>query len=320
MQIQSTGTFTGALPVTFTIADGTTQTAKVSAGALAPITRVDARWSADNLAKPDLGFTSMFKPDGCSGATPSPDSCELLHRFYSLIDRHENFYQTYSAVDSTSPVIASQPSPLVACSITLAASHQWDTAGTPVGGTAGFIFLMRIPYAQILVGYTRSIDTLGRLNAQDPLHSGPKVLALQDIYAGTAQLDMSKVWFDIATLSHNQFSTEHDVGFGKAGQEGGICRFFDHGHQFFVGKLPFVIPLYIAAILTGVIADVIQVHGLSPSPLCLRLLVGLIDQGAQDCNGKVQNQAECNVDRIHCICTSHTPQSKERAPVQNHPI
>ena len=220
VQIQSTGTFTGALPVTFTIADGTTQTAKVSAGALAPITRVDARWSADNLAKPDLGFTSMFKPDGCSGATPSPDSCELLHRFYSLIDRHENFYQTYSAVDSTSPVIASQPSPLVACSITLAASHQWDTAGTPVGGTAGFIFLMRIPYAQILVGDTRSIDTLGRLNAQDPLHSGPKVLALQDIYAGTAQLDMSKVWFDIATLSHNQFSTEHEISkFGSVPAE-----------------------------------------------------------------------------------------------------
>ena len=38
-----------------------------------------------------------------------------------MIDRHENFYQTFSALTPTYYGISSQPSPLVACSITLGA-------------------------------------------------------------------------------------------------------------------------------------------------------------------------------------------------------
>ena len=224
VQIQSTGTFTGVLPATFTFADGSTGTAKLPTAAVQPVTRVDTRWSASMLGQSDLGLTQMFPPDGCSGDSPSPDACATLRRFYSLIDRHENFYQTYSAVDGRATTIASQPSPLVACSVTLAASHQWDGAGTPTGGRAGFIYLMRLPFAQILVGDTRSIDTLGRLSG-DPLHGGPKTLALQDVYAGNAQLDMHQVWLDIATLSHDQYANEHEISkFGSvpAGQIEGI--------------------------------------------------------------------------------------------------
>jgi hypothetical protein len=56
--------------------------------------------------------------------------------------------------------VSSQPSPLVACSITLTAAHHWDSAGIPSGGTAGFIFLMRIPFKDILTGNDVSVSTL----------------------------------------------------------------------------------------------------------------------------------------------------------------
>ncbi len=203
------GQFGGSLDLTVDIGAGAVK-ASAGAGAIGAIDRVDAKWSASYLARPDLGLTKMFdSASGCSGDTASPDACPLIRRFYSLIDRHENFYQSYTSMDPTSSSVSSQPSPLVACSITLAASHQWDTAGTPAGGTAGFIYLMRIPFAQIFAGDTRSIDTLGRLKGD--LKSGPKVLTVKDIYQAGAALDMSKVWLDIATLSHNQYSNEHEI-------------------------------------------------------------------------------------------------------------
>ena len=119
-----------------------------------------------------------------------------------MIDRHENFYRTYSALSPDYYGVSSQPSPLVACSITLTAAHHWDTAGTPSGGTAGFIFLMRIPFKDIRTGNDRSVATL---------MPGPPTTSLQDIYAGTATLDMSRAWLDIASLSNNLYESEHEI-------------------------------------------------------------------------------------------------------------
>ena len=119
-----------------------------------------------------------------------------------MIDRHENFYQTFSALQPTYYGISSQPSPLVACSITLGASHQWDTAGTPPGGTAGFIFLMRIPFKDILTGNDVSVATL---------MPGPKTTSIQSLYNGTGALDMNSLWLDVASLSNNQYANEHEI-------------------------------------------------------------------------------------------------------------
>jgi len=119
-----------------------------------------------------------------------------------MIDRHENFYQTFSALTPTYYGISSQPSPLVACSITLGASHQWDSAGTPAGGTAGFIFLMRIPFKDILTGNEKSVATI---------MPGPKTTSVQSLYAGTGHLDFSSLWLDVASLSNNQYETEHEI-------------------------------------------------------------------------------------------------------------
>jgi hypothetical protein len=207
----ATATQFGAnLKVTLTFADNTTSTASAAPGAVQPIQRVDSRWKPELATHADLGLKSLFADaHGCAGDVANADTCPLEKRFYSMIDRHENFYQTYSSLDASSSSISSQPSPLVACSITLGASHAWDSAGTPTGGSAGFIYLMRIPFAQIVSGDVRSIDTLGRLKGS--LKSGPKVLKIQDIAAGQSDLDMSKVWLDIATLSHNQYQSEHEV-------------------------------------------------------------------------------------------------------------
>ena len=203
--------FTGELDLTLAFADGGTVQAAIGSGGVKPYDAVDPSWKKEYATQPDLGLLTMFKDgSGCSGSTGSPSTCPLLQRFYSVIDRHEYFYNTYSSLDPTSASISQQPSPLVACSITLAASHQWDTAGTPPGGTAGFIYLMRIPFAQILTADDRSIDTLGLLQ-NNSLTAGPAVLRLKDVYAGKATLDMSKVWLDIATLSNDQYQTEHEV-------------------------------------------------------------------------------------------------------------
>jgi hypothetical protein len=210
LSIATATQFGANLKIALTFADNTTSTASAPPGAVQPIQRADSRWKPELAKHADLGLAELFADaHGCAGNVADAATCPLEKRFYSMIDRHENFYQTYSSLDDSSSSISSQPSPLVACSITLGASHAWDTAGTPAGGTAGFIYLMRIPFAQILSGDVRSIDTLGRL--QGNLDAGPKVLKIQDIAAGQSQLDMSKVWLDIATLSHNAYQSEHEI-------------------------------------------------------------------------------------------------------------
>jgi len=177
--------FTGNLK--FVGSSGTAKT--VTPAQLVTEQQVDDRWDAKLLDDADMGLLSMFSSStGCTGALLDPAHCPLLRRFYSMIDRHENFYRTYSALSADYYGISSQPSPLVACSITLGASHQWDTAGTPTGGSAGFIFLMRIPFADIVTGNDTSVATL---------MPGPKTMSIQDLYKG-AKLDMSRAWLDVA--------------------------------------------------------------------------------------------------------------------------
>ena len=199
LQVNSTGEFTGNLkfqPTTGALRTITPAQIKAEDG-------VDARWDKQLLDDPDMGLLSVFSDGGtCSGQLLDPAQCPLMRRFYSMIDRHENFYRTYSALSPDYYGVSSQPSPLVACSITLTASHHWDAAGTPPGGTAGFIFLMRVPFKDILTGNDRSVSTI---------MPGPKTTSLQSIYAGTATLDMSKAWLDIASLSNNLYQTEHEI-------------------------------------------------------------------------------------------------------------
>ena len=211
--VTSTGEFTGNLK--FQPASGTLRT--VTPAELVAESAVDPSWDAALLDDADMGLMSMFSDDtDCTSATIDPSSCPLMQRFYSMIDRHENFYKTYSALTPDYYGISSQPSPLVACSITLAAAHQWDTAGTPSGGRAGFIFLMRIPFRQILAGSETSVATL---------MPGPEVTSIQGLYRGDQTLDMNAAWLDIATLSNNLYATEHEISaFGAvpAGQIEGI--------------------------------------------------------------------------------------------------
>jgi hypothetical protein len=199
LQVNSTGQFTGNLK--FQPMSGTLRT--VSPGEIVAPDSVDSRWQASYLAKPDLGLMTVFSAStGCTGASIDPAQCPLMRRFYSMIDRHENFYQTFSALQPTYYGISSQPSPLVACSITLAASHAWDSAGTPAGGTAGFIFLMRIPFKDILTGNDKSVSTI---------MPGPKTTSVQSLYAGTGHMDFSSLWLDIASLSNNLYANEHEI-------------------------------------------------------------------------------------------------------------
>jgi len=219
--------FAGELHVAIELESGGSITGVINLQDAGAYDQVDPAWKPEYLKRADLGMQAIFSDgSGCMADSPSADTCPMLRRFYSVIDRHENFYQTYSGLKPASASVSQQPSPLVACSITLAASHAWDTAGTPDGGTAGFIYLMRIPFNQILVGDRRSIDTLGLLADKDgdgkpdsSLTAGPTVLTLQELYAGE-KLDMSKVWLDIATLSHNQYESEHEVSkFGSVPAE-----------------------------------------------------------------------------------------------------
>jgi hypothetical protein len=202
--------FGATVNVTLALADNTSTSGTAPTGAFQPISRVDTRWKPEFATRKDLGLQELFSDGaGCAGDVANPATCPIQKRFYSMIDRHENFYQTYSSLDGASANISSQPSPLVACSVTLQAAHAWDTAGTPAGGSAGFIYLMRIPFNEILTGDSRSIDTLGRLKGG--LKSGPSVLKLADVTSGKASLDMTKVWLDIATLSSNQYASEHEI-------------------------------------------------------------------------------------------------------------
>jgi len=199
LQVNSTSQFAGNLK--FQPTSGTLRT--VTPGEIVAEDKVDSRWNASYLTKPDLGLMTVFSSStGCTSATLDPAQCPLMRRFYSMIDRHENFYKTFSALQPTYYGISSQPSPLVACSITLGASHAWDAAGTPPGGTAGFIFLMRIPFKDILTGNERSVSTL---------MPGPKTTSIQSLYGGGSTLDFSSLWLDVASLSNNQYATEHEI-------------------------------------------------------------------------------------------------------------
>lgn len=199
LEITSTGQFTGSLK--YRKPDGTL--VNVQPRQLVAQDAVHPLFDGALLDAPDFGLMALFPdPAGCTGDAPSPASCPLLKRFYVMIDRHEYFYRTYSSLAPDRSAISSQPSPLVACSITLAAAHAWDSAGIPSGGRAGFIFLMRIPFRQILTGSRKSVGTL---------EPGPDVLSIQELYEGTETLDLSKVWLDIASLSNNLYSSEHEI-------------------------------------------------------------------------------------------------------------
>ena len=199
LQVNSTGQFTGNLK--FVGADGVART--VTPAKLVAEDAIDPTWDAQLLDDPDMGLLGVFSDGtGCTSASLDPATCPLMRRFYSMIDRHENFYRTYSALSPDYYGISSQPSPLVACSITLGASHQWDTAGTPSGGTAGFIFLMRIPFKDVVTGNDVSVATL---------MPGPKTTSIQSLYTTANKLDMAKAWLDVASLSNNQYETEHEI-------------------------------------------------------------------------------------------------------------
>jgi hypothetical protein len=213
--------FSGQLEVPITLANNGSLVALAHVADVVAADQVDPAWKKELATTPDFGLMSIFADgSGCNADMPSKESCPLLKRFFSLIDRHENFYRTYSGLAPDSEVVSQQPSPLVACSITLRASHNWDRAGTPTGGTAGFIYLMRVPFSQILSADHRSISTLGLLDSGGDLKAGPQVATLENIYKGVLPLDMSKVWLDIATLSSNQYQSEHEVSkFGSVPAE-----------------------------------------------------------------------------------------------------
>ncbi len=214
LQVNSTGEFSGNLKF---VEDGQTAAKSVTPDQVVAIDTVDPNWDPKLMDQPDLGLTTVFSdPTGCTGATVDEKQCPLMQRFYSMIDRHENFYRTYSALNPDFASISSQPSPLVACSITLEAAHAWDTAGTPPGGSAGFIFLMRVPFKDILTGNDVSVATV---------MPGPRTTSVQSLYTGTGKLDFESLWLDIASLSNNQFESEHEISaFGavKAEQIEGI--------------------------------------------------------------------------------------------------
>jgi hypothetical protein len=210
LAIASTGKFTGQLRATFDLAGGVRATATLPPHVIRAILRVDPKWKKEYAGDADFGLLRVFADgSGCGGASPTTATCPLLKRFTSLLDRHEHFYQTYSTNDEHDQTIISQPSPLVACSVTLNAARGWAFAGTPEGGRAGLIFLMRVPFKDILTGDRRSIDTLGRLGP-DPLHGGPEVLTLERVYA-EGSLDMTRVWLDLATLSSDIYAYENEI-------------------------------------------------------------------------------------------------------------
>jgi hypothetical protein len=220
--------FVGELQAAIPLAAGGTIPASVNPADAVAHELVDPAWKKQYLGRKDLGLLTIFpNAPGCNANAPNEANCPLLRRFYSMIDRHEDFYQTYSSMSGTTSIISQQPSPLVACSVTLRASHHWDDAGTPPGGTAGFIYLMRIPFAEILSSDARSIDTLGRLKdangdgaPDDDLKAGPKVATIERLYSGDLPLEMDKVWLDIATLSNNAYAQEHEISkFGSVPAE-----------------------------------------------------------------------------------------------------
>jgi hypothetical protein len=198
LSITGSGQFGGKMTTSFVFADGSSATATLPPRVIKAAIDVDPKWKKEYADAPDMGLTRMF-----------PDKAALLKRFTSMLDRHESFYQTYSSNDENDTYIVSQPSPLVACSVTLNAAKAWAHAGSPPGARAGLVFLMRVPFKDILTGDDRSIDTLGRLNAADPTHSGPKVTTLDQ--ALTGGLDMNRAWLDLSTLSNDLYSSENEI-------------------------------------------------------------------------------------------------------------
>ena len=167
------------------------------------------------------GLDGTTATGGCMAEVPSPAECPLLKRFYTMIDRHESFYQTYSALQQDYYNLSSQPSPLVASSVTIGESDDWTRAGLPDGGEAGFIFLMRVPYRWVLTGSPRNLSTLesaavqGYFAENQGLYGADyhptRTLAVQDVYTGERELDMSRIWVDIASLSNDLYSGENEI-------------------------------------------------------------------------------------------------------------
>jgi hypothetical protein len=211
--------FQGDIHARLALAGGATLVGSIWAGDVIAYDAVDPGWTRSMLDTPDLGLQTIFADgSGCTGSHADPATCGLVRRFYFMTGTRT--YQTYSSLRPSSRASAS--SRRRSClPITLAASHDWDSAGTPPGGSAGFIYLMRIPFRQIFAGDLRSISTLGLLSgAANPLEGGPQVTTVQEVYEHGAQLDMSKLWFDIATLSNNEYASEHEISkFGSVPSE-----------------------------------------------------------------------------------------------------
>lgn len=153
-----------------------------------------------DLARPDMGLTRFLPEGSCKDPNPTPENCPLLKRLYVLVDRHVDFYNTYTNLDWDDHWIGKQPSPLVACSVTLGAADDW--ARMSPSGTDGFVYVMRVPFRDIVAGRAMSSSTLA---------TPPHVTTLPDIYNGKAQLDFTRAWLDIATLSNNIYAHEHEI-------------------------------------------------------------------------------------------------------------
>jgi hypothetical protein len=99
--------FVGELQAQIKLADGTdVLIGSVNPGDVEAASKVDPNWKKEFLERKDLGLLSVFPSSvGCEATAPDPKRCSLLRRFYSLIDRHENFYQTYSSMTATSSII-----------------------------------------------------------------------------------------------------------------------------------------------------------------------------------------------------------------------
>src|SRR6185436_6499263 len=75
-------------------------------------------------------------------------------------------------------------------------------------GNAGFVFVTRIAFADILAGDEPSVDTLSLAGAPA---GRPPITRLGDVERGAAPLDLSTQWLDVATLSSNKFHKEHEI-------------------------------------------------------------------------------------------------------------
>jgi len=187
--ITDTGEFSGKLNV---------PPSKINA-----ITAVDPSYDpALDLERADFGLFRIFPTaGGCDADEAQPESCPVLQRLYVMIDRHENFYSTYTDLKPNSTYLGKQPSPLVACSITLAAADNW--AHNSPSGTDGFVYVMRIPFRDIIAnGQTKSATRAAAM---------PQVSTLRELYQNRTPIDFGTLWVDIASLSNNLYESEHEI-------------------------------------------------------------------------------------------------------------